>query len=450
MIKNIKIMVSHIKKGIYIVLISWGIAFIAMLLAYMLPVASMRQHAEESLSIFEAEGVSPTLIPGFQSTYLDTYTDMTMLNMALYDGEESVLDKAMKGFYYKYDESNIFDSGVRYLQGETGEQAVSYARYWHGWIIVLKPLLLCLNYAEIRMFNFIFQSVLVLILLIKMVGNEHTKPYIAPLFLALMVIMPLSTAMSMGLAILYYVMLISMILLIHFFEQLKSKDEIFLYFVAVGVITCFVDLVTYPLSTVGILLSLWIMLNHKYEKQYGYGWKLLGEAVWLAVGWCAGYLGMWMGKWLIGSLITDENILKDAVLMVLYRLSHGSGESGQYIEIHTGEILSRNIGVLCNPVYVIMFVCAVAVIWKKASRDNEHINLSKYELLLLFGTGCLPFIWYLCVGNHSYIHYWMTYKLLSVTAFAWGSFLISCIYKVKYIGATKHEWKDGKRKRIIL
>lgn len=428
--RNMKIALNQIKKGIFIVLISWGVAVAIMLLVYMLPVTLMYQHAVESLPVFEEEGVSPTLIPGFQSTYLDTYTDMTMLNMALYDGGESVLDKAMKGFYYKYDGANIFDSGIQYLQGRTGAQPVSYARYWHGWIAVLKPLLLFFNYAEIRMLNFILQSALALIMLIKMLSNEYAKPYVVPLFIALMTIMPLSTAMSMGLAILYYVILISAILFITIFDRLKKQKRIFLFFVMLGVVTCFVDLVTYPLATMGILLILWIILNHGYERESG--WKQLGEAVWLAAGWCGGYLGMWMGKWLIGSLVTDENILKDAVLMVLYRLSHGSGESGQYIEIHTGEVLCRNIAVLCNPMYVCMFVCAMVMIWKNANK-NRSLYLSEYEILLLFGVGCLPFLWYLCVGNHSYIHYWMTYKSLSITIFAWGSLLMSCVHKVKYM-----------------
>ncbi len=434
--QNMEAIFNQIKKGILIILLGWGVAFVTVLLVYMLPVTSMYQHAVESLPIFEEEGVSPTLIPGFQSTYLDTYTDMTMLNMALYDGDEFVLDKAMKGFYYKYDGANIFDSGIQYLQGKEGAQAVSYARYWHGWIVFLKPLLLFFNYAEIRMLNFILQSVLALILLIKMLRNEYAKLYVVPLFIAFMTIMPLSTAMSMGLAILYYVILISAILFISIFDQLKRKKTVFLFFMILGIITCFVDLVTYPLATMGILLILWIILNHGYEGECG--WKQLREAAWLVTGWCAGYLGMWVGKWLIGSFITDENILKDAILMVLYRLSHGSGESGQYIEIHIGEVLSRNIAVLCNPIFICMFVCAAVMIWKNTDR-YECLSFSKYEFFLLFGVGCFPFIWYLCVGNHSYIHYWMTYKSLSITVFAWGSLLVAYVYKLKHIRKKKSE-----------
>lgn len=424
-------MLNDIKKGICITLVSWCVAFIAVLLVYMLPVAPMYRHAVESRPIFEREGVSPTLIPGFQSTYLDTYTDMTMLNMALYDGDESVLERAMKGFYYMYDGPSIFESGLRYLQGEAGAQQVSYARYWHGWIVFLKPLLLFFNYAEIRMFNFIFQSILAMFLIVNFLRNEHTRPFLVPLFLSLMTIMPLSTAMSMGLAILYYVILISMICFIRFYEWLDHKDAIFSFFVIIGIITSFVDLVTYPLATMGMLLILWVLLSHDYKKEQG--WRRIGEAVWLAVGWCAGYLGMWMGKWVIGSLTTDENVLKDAVLMVLYRMSHGSGEGEQYVEIHTGEVLSRNIGILCNPIYIFLFICACIIIWKNTDMSNKRLDLSKYGLMLLVATGCFPFMWYIFVGNHSYIHYWMTYKSLSITVFAWGSFLVACSYKLKYI-----------------
>ena len=36
-----------------------------------------------------------------------------------------------------------------------------------------------------------------------------------------------------------------------------------------------------------------------------------------------------------------------------------------------------------------------------------------------------PFVWYLAVQNHSNIHYWMTYKLLSVTAFSLCAYLLA-------------------------
>ena len=85
-------MKRNILKSIAIILISWIIAFISVMVVYMLPVEPMHIHAEESLHIFVEEGVSPTLIPDFKSTYLDTYTDMTMLDMAIYDGSESVLE----------------------------------------------------------------------------------------------------------------------------------------------------------------------------------------------------------------------------------------------------------------------------------------------------------------------------------------------------------------------
>ena len=222
-------MKRNINRSIAVIIISWIIALTSVIAVYMLPIEPMYQNAEESVDIFVEEGVSPTLIPGFQSTYLDTYTDMTMLNMAVYDGAESTLEKAMKGFRYEYVGRDIFESGIRYLQGEGRPEKVSYARYWHGWIIFLKPLLLFFNYAEIRMLNFILQTILASLLFRKMLANEYTRSYVIPFFVSLMVIMPLSTSMSMGLAILYYVILISLILFIHCFEWLNENKCIFLF-----------------------------------------------------------------------------------------------------------------------------------------------------------------------------------------------------------------------------
>ncbi len=428
-------MKKYISRSVLVIISSWVVALISVIAVYMLPIEPMHRNVKDSLAVFEEEGVSPTLVPGFTSTYLDTYTDMTMLDMAIYDGEESALEKAMKGFRYEYDGMTIFDSGVRYLRGELGAKSVSYARYWHGWIVFLKPLLLLFNYAEIRMFNFILQTALTVLLLMKMFQNEYTRRYIIPFFAALMVIMPLSTSMSMGLAILYYVILISLILLIHYFKWLNDKNSLFMYFMVVGIMTSFVDLVTYPLATMGIPLIMWMILNHEYEREYGF--RQIRDAVCFVISWCGGYLAMWLGKWLISSAITDENVLKDAILMVLYRLSHGSAESGSYVEIGIGEVVGRNIGVLCNSLYIALFICVFFLICWKAYKENDSLVVSKCEIVMLFITGCFPIAWYIGVGNHSYIHYWMTYKSLSITIFAWGNLLLNCIQKVKSMGGLK-------------
>lgn len=37
------------------------------------------------------------------------------------------------------------------------------------------------------------------------------------------------------------------------------------------------------------------------------------------IAWGIGYVGMWMGKWVIASLFTDENIIYDAVKQIKFR-----------------------------------------------------------------------------------------------------------------------------------
>ena len=197
----------------------------------------------------------------------------------------------------------------------------------------------------------------------------------------------------------------------------------------VGVITSFVDLVTYPLTTMGLLLTMWIILDHKYVKNFSE--RQIIYAFCYVISWCSGYLAMWLGKWIISSAITDENVLKDAVLMVLYRASHGSAEGGSYIKIGFGDVIVRNIEIICNPVYIILFIGAILAAYWKLRKENEDFSVSKYEIGLLFVIGWFPIIWYIVVGNHSYVHYWMTYKALSITTFAWGSLLLNCAQRIK-------------------
>lgn len=75
---------------------------------------------------------------------------------------------------------------------EEPNTSLGYARYWHGYLVVLKPLLLLLDYADIRILNMIVQLLLLVWLIVSMIEIDRKK-YVLPFIAAVAVANPVAT-----------------------------------------------------------------------------------------------------------------------------------------------------------------------------------------------------------------------------------------------------------------
>lgn len=108
---------------------------------------------------------------------MDNYTDTLMLMEAASADETDPLTAMMTNTAYNVDNfETLGEDLAAYLEareaGKTGEQAglepFSYARYWHGYLIWLRPLLCLMPYSGVRVVQYIllfalFAAVLVLL-----------------------------------------------------------------------------------------------------------------------------------------------------------------------------------------------------------------------------------------------------------------------------------------------
>ena len=90
------------------------------------------------------------------------------------------------------------------------------------------------------------------------------------------------------------------------------------------------------------------------------------------------------------------------------------------------EVVLKNIG--ANKLYLLVAVIlAVAIaiygIWKNRQVDLKNVNIS------VFLCAVLPFAWYVVVSNHSFVHYWFTYRILAISVYAMLLIAISVFIK---------------------
>ena len=395
--------------GILVCLIVAG--YLLLVAAYALPTqGSMRTHALRA-----AEIVYPTMQITSESAggKLDNISDALMMLTATCPSSGNVFVDALKC----PQESNG-DYADLYLyklaKGEiTDSQVIPLDRYWQGYLVFLKPLLLCIGFDKIRYFNAILIGGLFigLLYLWQKNGKQH---YWIPACMMMAFFNPVSVVLSMcfiGSIINVLVQLIVMEANLDYYK--KHPFAVLAHFLAFGALTSYTEYLTFPVVTIGIPLIYWIAESREE--------KPLVNAIVNSAVWSFGYLGMWAGKWVLGSLITGENMIAGALGVISYRVGDKAFDSADSIKYSRLQVLMAQVKFSWFALFIIGLIFVVFLIYLLGNKKLTGFK-NKQQLLALVMVCLYPIAWYMLVVNHSYIHSWMTYRNLAVTVF--GAFVI--------------------------
>ena len=386
---------------------------VSMIAVYCLPTNRMNDNVGRSQDIMQLEQSRFTWAPKYDGTGLDGYTDAIMLGNAVFRGTGNPVQDAMRNPRIRYEAAgnSPVDSLIRYVnrsEMEPGTQ-VEYARYWHGYLVLLKPLLLFFTVSDLRMMNLFFQFTLMLAVLLELFrqgGYQLAIPFGA----VILCLNPISTALCMQYSSIYNLMLAGSWLLLHF--RLWEQKYGWLLFLWLGIGTAFFDFLTYPVAALGICLVLMAVLSQGNWLQ-----KLL-KTVYCSFAWCFGYGGMWSGKWVVASILTGENVFHDALDQVALRSGSEVSVSEGAAAASIANVIGKNLTVYGTNAFLLLglllLLAAMYLVLFRKYRFRFSVSLC---VPLLF-IALYPFVWYVVVRNHSLIHYWMTHRNLSVTIFA--------------------------------
>lgn len=121
------IFLKNAAKVIIILITGILLGFLALCLVHLLPTERMFQNVLHSQDVINSHA---QLIPGYESTTIDNYTDSIMLNEAICPFEGSLIEKVIYNnqvnYYRQYDQQ---ENLLRYLQGEEGYDYQGYSHY---------------------------------------------------------------------------------------------------------------------------------------------------------------------------------------------------------------------------------------------------------------------------------------------------------------------------------
>ena len=385
---------------------------------YALPVERMDLNVARSATIMDEEWAYPVLSPYFTSQ-LDNYTDSIILLEAACPAEVggSLLNRAMtvpRGRVSGW--NNVSEElAAHYLRGAPFTAYSGYARYWHGSLVFVKPLLLLTDYGGIRVLNGVVQ-LLVMTGLCLLLRKRGLGAYTLPTTLAYGMLMPLALAKSLQFSACFYVLTLGAAALL-LTEKKRRKPAASVVFLYIGVATAYLDLLTYPIATFGVP-ALFLLLLCREEPEE----RRLAGLVKSGLSWCAGYGGMWVLKWVLGSLITGTNILADGADAFAKRASYTATENAARVEALSCLRMNTE-AFLFTPVTFLTAGFLLWLLWRWAKRnDGAFAYRDRRDLIRtlfpFFLVSLAPVVWYLFAANHSTVHRFFTNKALVVSFLA--------------------------------
>ncbi len=381
-----------------------------------LPINTINKDA--SLEEIAAEGLFPE-VPSLQGGYgdfhsmnptaLELATDSLMLKMTLYEGKDEGITQAFRCYSTQYEEE--------------------YSRYWHGYVVILRLLLLCFDYYEIRILNAICQGFLFAVTAFYL-WKSHGAKYALALASSYLLLMPLALAQCLQYSWVFYVAFLSLFLYVKNRTFWEIGNRYVYFFIVVGAMTIYLDLLTYPLFTWGLLITWWIILQDKQETAVAY----LKKVVFSGFAWIMGYAGMWIGKWALGSLVLRENLFKKAISeALLWTVSEG--DTSITLKDRLDAVVT-NWSTYDYKFYLIVLF-AWLLYWVIRGLLSGYTKSLKAPALMLIC--CSSIVWYVFLAGHSIMHHIFTHRTFSVSIAAFlGMILLSTGDNLLHATRKKH------------
>lgn len=402
------------KVGITVIWLLLGavLGYLFLVIAFCLPTNRMRSHLESTPDVFYNGSVA--LVKDDLATHLDYLTEATILSEAIYDGNESPFVKAAAIYSVlppEGDENWSYRKLISSLSATNESAHGPYDRYWQGQLAILRPLLLLLDYKDILRLNTLVQ--LFLMLWIAHLLSCHSLTHLLfPLALMFCSLTPIATGICLQYTPCFLIMAIGCVVLLRHTNIINKFN--WLFFLSLGMATSYFDFLTYPLVTLGIPLILYLQLETSSPSQRFF------QITTCSLSWSIGYIGFWAEKWLLGSVILQENLFSEAYNSIILRSSHETlGQTITYMATLKNNLQAYDLRTW-KILWLLLFLVTIVLALHRHCLTLHNI-LAFSPLCLV---ACMPFVWYYFTQNHSYIHFGFTHRELSITFFALSCFLV--------------------------
>lgn len=395
---------------------------------------------------FIEKSVKNTIIEGIEARYevnilnktilLDTYTDALILSTAYsLDPKSPIESFLLSRSNYKPGETKeiISDSHEKkdtitlkflipdFIDFMNGKIVTSYeyAKYWHGCITILKPLMMLFSYNGLRVTNFVINYILFVYLIYLLYKKKIKIGYILAIILSIIAVDIPIVFYCFEESITVTIMFIASIILLE-----RGTRNINLFMMTVGMSTIFFEYISTPIFTYGFPIIIYILTLKNEDKSFKEMIKLVFKT---GICWSLGYLILWVSKWILVDLLYDRGLILTALKEAVYRTDTLSFNILEVIKDNL-YYLGRVVSICTIVVFAINILYTMFYIVKNKKLSSMLKNNLIYILLFL-----IPIIWWIVFANHSITHSYFTYRDFFI------SIICAELILVNYIERTKNK-----------
>ena len=387
-----------------------------------------------------------------------------MLNLAAHEATDPFFDSLSNPLAVVYEAP--IEAFALYVEDPGSPKLYSdaYPRYWHGYLLVLKPALVFFNLKEIRV---ILQSVFLLLFLAAVLSLSYRFKAIGVLAAVALAVTygmfgVMDAAVNLPLFSSFAISLVGIL-------WITWKKHLFVgasmsMFALLGALCSFFDFLDNPILTFAFPVAvLAIRFAHNFDVErpsqlgnmdlhtssnravFRHDIKVVALCFAAAIGgWLIGYGGFWSLKWILATLVTGIDVVGAGVEQVGYR--SGLDSAGPL------DAICANLGVIGKGAKLIAFVAAAfsimmivggmaMVILRKRDVDVQEIRDVLVFCALLGVISAAPYVWYAVVCQHSIVHCdFIAYRTQCVTLFC---LLLGCMQEARILCRFRLQASDG-------
>lgn len=377
-------------------------------LTAMIPRSAVAENLEEAADFYETADMFALLTPSDTASVVHHYADAVLLNILWNQDSAHPLRAAMDAAYYEAADQTQGENLAAAVDGAAPN--TSYARYWHGMLIFLKPLLTFLTMDAIKILGAVVLAALAAVYFLL-----AWKRQLRTLAISSAVGLVLVRIWIVPLCVEYY----SCFALMFLFADLvlwrgdRLKNDALL-FVFAGALTCFFDFLTCEILTLGLPLLCLLLLRREGGK------TALRTMIHCCAAWLLAYALTWLCKWGLSAAVAGRTSSEMDLDRGLFWIA---GETGLGVDIGFPPLAAVTVNLGClfpmslvqrasSIQLVFAAVCLAALAFWYLFRKEGGAGGRAWPLLLI---AAIPLVRYAAIWNHAALHPFFTHRSLFLT-----------------------------------
>lgn len=353
---------------------------------------------------------------------VDQYADAVSLSMAYYLDPAHPLESVLWARYYEEPYTvmapslhTMNESYVRTVEDGIAPNQ-QYMRYWHGSLILIRPMLVLWNYKQIKCVLGIVMGGLLAALLFLLVKHKRRVEAVSiaiSMFAVSVWYVPLSLEYIWMFLLMLGVSIITVRMCVH-----GRMDHFPMLMFITGMLAAYFDFFTTETITLLIPLLLAVRIGGRNYSDKDL-WLLTGKC---CVLWGIGYVGCWMAKWGLSAVVFHRDMIpyiRDIFLVHLGAMDEVPATK------RIRSSLLRNIWPLFPIGYGLpgallfaagIFLLVFVPVCRGTIVIRQQINGKRILLYLLLGM--IVYVRFIVLRHHVWMHYFFTYRAQAVSVLA--------------------------------